>query len=256
MLRFERDVHAYAPKCTESVCRLTGNRRRQSRTQPRLAETANLCFTITALPRFLPADSMNDVTLLFQRLQKGDSVAADELAPLVYAELRRIAAAKMARERPGQTLQATSLVHEAWLRLGDGVFSNRAHFFAAAAEAMRRILVERARRKSREKRGGGDAEHVDIDEVEIAAPEGNEEETLAVHEALEHLAARDARQAEIVKLRYFVGFSFEETAEVLGISSRTAKREWAYARAQLFRDIRARQAPLQDGRNFSPGAQK
>ena len=118
---------------------------------------------------------MNEVTLLLQRLQKGESVAAEELAPLVYTELRRLAAAKMAREQSGHTLQATALVHEAWLRLGDGVFANRAHFFAAAAEAMRRILVERARRKSREKRGGGDVEHVDIDEVEIAAPDGKRE---------------------------------------------------------------------------------
>jgi RNA polymerase sigma factor (TIGR02999 family) len=111
-------------------------------------------------------------------------------------------------------LQATALVHEAWLRLGDGVFANRAHFFAAASEAMRRILVERARRKHREKRGGG-AEHVDVDDLEIAAPLGNEEESLAVDEALDRLAAHDARKAEVVKLRYFVGCSFEETARCL-----------------------------------------
>jgi RNA polymerase sigma factor (TIGR02999 family) len=142
----------------------------------------------------------------------------------------------MAREQPGHTLQPTALVHEAWLRLGDGVFANRAHFFAAASEAMRRILVERARRKHREKRGGG-AEHVDVDDLEIAAPPGNEEESLAVDEALDRLAAHDARKAEVVKLRYFVGFSFEETAEVLGISVPTAKREWAYARAWLHQEI-------------------
>jgi RNA polymerase sigma factor (TIGR02999 family) len=181
---------------------------------------------------------MSDVTQLLHAIDPGDPKAADLLLPLVYEELRRLAAAKMDREKPGQTLQATALVHEAWLRLGDGVFANRAHFFAAASEAMRRILVERARRKHREKRGGG-AEHVDVAELEIAAPLGNEEESLAVHEALDRLAAHDARKAEIVKLRYFVGFSFEETAEVLGISVPTAKREWAYARAWLHQEIAA-----------------
>lgn len=180
---------------------------------------------------------MSDVTLLLQRLQQGDSLAADELAPLVYTELRRLAAAKMARERPGHTLQATALVHEAWLRLGDGVFANRAHFFAAAAEAMRRILVERARRKSREKRGGGDVEHVDLDDVEIAAPVSNEEEILAVNDALDQLAALHPEKAELVKLRYFAGLTFEEVAEVMGISLTTAKRDWAYARGWLHRKI-------------------
>ena len=179
---------------------------------------------------------MSEVTRVPSALQQGDPRAADKLLPLIYAELRRLAAAKMAREQPGHTLQATALVHEAWLRLGDGVFANRAHFFAAASEAMRRILIERARRKHREKRGGG-AEHVDVAELEIAAPLGNEEESLAVHEALDRLAAHDARKAEVVKLRYFVGFSFEETAEVLGISVPTAKREWAYARAWLHQEI-------------------
>jgi len=183
---------------------------------------------------------MSEITRVLSALQQGDPRAADELLPLIYAELRRLAAAKMAREQPGHTLQATALVHEAWLRLGDVVFANRAHFFAAASEAMRRILIERARRKYREKRGGG-AEHVDVADLEIAAPLGNEEESLAVHEALDRLAAHDARKAEIVKLRYFVGFSFEETAEVLGISVPTAKREWAYARAWLHQEIAADQ---------------
>jgi len=182
------------------------------------------------------ADVMSDVTRLLHALQAGESSAADELLPLIYAELRRLAAAKMAREQPGHTLQPTALVHEAWLRLGDGVFENRAHFFSAAAEAMRRILVESARRKHREKRGAG-AEHVDADELEIAAPQGNAEESIAVHEALDRLAAHDARKAEVVKLRYFVGFSFEETAEVLGVSVPTAKRDWAYARAWLHQEI-------------------
>ena len=177
-------------------------------------------------------------TPLVNATANGDFKDADTLLPLIYSELRRLAAAKMAREQPGQTLQATALVHEAWLRLGDGDFANRAHFFAAASEAMRRILVERARRKHREKRGGG-AEHVNVDEFEIAAPPGNEEESLAVDEALERLAGHDARKAEVVKLRYFVGFSFEETAEVLGISVPTAKRDWAYARAWLHQEIAA-----------------
>ena len=155
----------------------------------------------------------------------------------VYAELRQIAAAKMAREQPGHTLQATALVHEAWLRLGDGVFENRAHFFGTAAEAMRRILVDRARRKNSRKHGGG-VEHRDIDEMEIAMPLGDDDEMLAVHEALNRLATYDPRKAELVKLRYFAGLSFEEAAEVLGISVRTAARDWDFARAWLHREIR------------------
>ena len=128
-------------------------------------------------------------------------------------------------------------MHEAWIRLGEGVFANRSHFFAADGEAMRRILIDRARRKYREKRGGR-AEHVELDDLEIAAPETNEEEALAIHEALDRLAAQDSRKAEVVKLHYFVGFSFEETAEALEISVPTAKRDWAYARAWLHEDIR------------------
>ena len=191
---------------------------------------------------------MSEVTHILEAIQRGDAKAAEELLPLVYGELRRLAAQKMAREQPGHTLQATALVHEAWLRLGADAqpgWQTRAHFFAAAAEAMRRILVERARRKHREKRGGG-AEHVDVAELEIAAPLGNEEESLAVHEALDRLAAHDARKAEVVKLRYFVGFSFEEAAEVLGISVPTAKRDWAYARAWLHQEIGPDRQPLLD----------
>ena len=186
-----------------------------------------------------PAADMSDVTFLLQRLQNGEPVAAGELAPLVYKELRRLAASKMARDRAGLNMQPTSLVHEAWLRLGGGEFQNRQHFFAAAAQAMRRILVERARRKQAEKRGGGEAAHVDIDEIEIIAAPAKDEETLAVDEALERLAVHDPRQAELVKLRYFVGLSFDEAAEILGISVRTAKGEWAHARAWLFREIQA-----------------
>lgn len=181
---------------------------------------------------------MSDITSVLQDLAQGRAGAADELLSLIYTELRQLAAAKMAREQPGHTLQATALVHEAWLRLGDGVFANRAHFFGAASEAMRRILIERARRKFRHKRGGN-AEHVDLADIEIAAPHGNEEEALAVNEALDLLAAHDRRKAEVVKLRYFVGFTFEETAEVLGISVPTAKSDWAYARAWLHQQIAA-----------------
>lgn len=185
-----------------------------------------------------PEHAAVDVTRILNAIRMGEAPASDELMAAVYAELRRIAAAKMAREKPGQTLQATALVHEAWLRLGEGVFENRAHFFAAAAEAMRRILVERARRKSSAKHGAG-AEHCDIEEVEIAAPLGDDDEMLAVHDALDRLAAYDPRKAELVKLRYFVGLPFEEAAEVLGISVRTAARDWDFARAWLHREIGA-----------------
>jgi RNA polymerase sigma factor (TIGR02999 family) len=180
---------------------------------------------------------MSDVTRVLEAIQHGDARAGEELLPLVYAELRQLARAKMAREQPGHTLQPTALVHEAWIRLGGARFENRAHFFGAAAEAMRRILVERARRHQREKRGGG-AELLNVDDVEIAAPTSNHAELLAVHEALDLLAARDPRKAELVKLRYFGGLSFEETASVLGISVPTAHRDWAYARAWLHQEMR------------------
>ena len=180
---------------------------------------------------------MSDVTRLLAAIQHGDARAGEELLPLVYAELRQIARAKMAREQPGHTLQPTALVHEAWLRLGEQSFENRAHFFGAAAEAMRRILVESARRKLREKRGSG-AEHCDVDEVEIAAPAGGGDELLRVHEVLDRLAAEDAQKAELVKLRFFVGLSLLEAGAVLGLPERTAKRHWAYARAWLFDAIR------------------
>jgi RNA polymerase sigma factor (TIGR02999 family) len=180
--------------------------------------------------------AMSDVTRLLDAIQRGDSRAGEELLPLVYSELRQLARAKMAREQPGHTLQATALVHEAWMRLGDARFENRAHFFGAAAEAMRRILIERARRKLSAKHGAG-AEHVDADDIEIAAPNAKDDELLAVHEALDALAVHDARTAELVKLRYFVGLSIEEAADVVGISARTAKRDWTYARAWLYQAI-------------------
>ena len=180
---------------------------------------------------------MDEVTRLLEAFQDGRAQGED-LLPLVYKELRALARAKMAREQPGHTLQATALVHEAWLRLGDQSFANRAHFFAAAAEAMRRILIERARRKLAAKHGAG-AEHLDVDDVEITAPAAKDDELLAVHESLDALAAHDTRKAELVKLRYFVGLTIEEAAEVLGISAPTAKRDWTYARAWLFRAIQA-----------------
>jgi RNA polymerase sigma factor (TIGR02999 family) len=168
-------------------------------------------------------------------MERGELPPAEELLPLVYEELRRLAAHKMAQEAPGQTLQPTALVHEAWLRLGaDGQppWRNRAHFFAAAAEAMRQILVERARRRMALKRAGG-ASRVSLDEVEIPIEAADDERLLAVDEALEQFAARDPRKAELVKLRYFIGMSFEEAASVLGIAVPTAKKWWAYSRAWL-----------------------
>ena len=176
--------------------------------------------------------SGNEVTRILHAIRQGEARAGDELMSAVYAELRRIAAAKMACEQPGHTLQATALVHEAWLRLGEQTFENRAHFFSAAAEAMRRILVERARRKGSPKHGAG-AEHCDLAKLEIAAPLADGDELLAVHDALADFARHDARKAELVKLRYFAGLSFEEAADVLGVSVITAKRDWAYARAWL-----------------------
>jgi RNA polymerase sigma factor (TIGR02999 family) len=183
---------------------------------------------------------MNEVTQLLQAMERGDAKSADQLLPLVYDELRRLAAARMARESPGQTLQPTALVHEAWLRLAGGAspqFSGRAHFFGAAAEAMRRILIERARRKAARRHGGGQ-QRVDIDEIEIAAP-AQDDELLAVNDALDKFAALDRTKAELVKLRFFAGLTLEQAAGVLGVSEPTAKRWWAYARAWLFEECQS-----------------
>ncbi|HMP82029.1 MAG TPA: sigma-70 family RNA polymerase sigma factor [Verrucomicrobiota bacterium] len=184
---------------------------------------------------------MTDVTQILDRVHSGDPLAASELLPLVYQELRRIAAHRMAGESPGHTLQPTALVHEAWLRLvdkdGQAQFQNCAHFFGAAAEAMRRILIDRARRKQAQKHGGG-KEHVDVDDVDIPAPAGDEE-LLAVNDALDRFAKVDVQKAELVKLRYFVGMTIEEAATVLGVSEPTAKRWWAYARAWLFEAVKS-----------------
>ena len=181
---------------------------------------------------------MSDLTLLLDALHRGEPDAAGALLAQVYAELRALARAKMAREQPGHTLQPTALVHEAWMRLGEQRFENRAHFFGAAAEAMRHILVDRARHKLAVRHGGGQ-ERVDVDDIEIAAPTPKDDELLTVHEALGKFAAHDPRKAELVKLRYFAGLSIDEAADVLGISAPTAKRDWTYARAWLFRAISA-----------------
>ncbi len=183
---------------------------------------------------------MSDLTHVLDRVQQGDARAAGELLPLVYDELRQLAFAKMARESAGHTLQPTALVHEAWLRLGGDAaptFENRAHFFGAAAEAMRRILIERARRRLAAKRGSG-VEVVDLDEIEIPSPVADDDQLLAVNEALEKFSALDPRKAELVKLRYFVGMSFDEAASALGIAVPTAKQWWAYARAWLTVELR------------------
>ncbi|HVA47585.1 MAG TPA: ECF-type sigma factor [Pirellulales bacterium] len=182
---------------------------------------------------------MSDVTRILSAIEQGDPHAAEQLLPLVYDELRRLAAQKLGQEKPGQTLQATALVHEAYLRLVDVKqaqdWNSRGHFFAAAAEAMRRILVDRARRKRSRKRGGG-RDRVPLDEANLAAAQ-DAEEVLAVDEALAGLAAADAQAAELVKLRYFAGLSIPEAAEALDISPRSADRLWAYARAWLRRAI-------------------
>ena len=173
-------------------------------------------------------------------MERGDPKAAAELLPIVYQELRLLAAQRMASEAAGHTLQPTALVHEAWMRLGGTdtpAFQNRAHFFGAAAEAMRRILIEHARRRRAAKRGAG-VEVVDVDGLEICSSVADDDQLLAVHEALEKFAAVDERKAELVKLRYFVGLNFEEAAAALGIAVPTAKQWWAYARAWLTVEVR------------------
>ncbi len=181
---------------------------------------------------------MNDVTRILRSIDSGDPHAANELLPLVYDELRKLAAAKMANEAAAHTLQATALVHEAWLALvgNENVrWEGRAHFFGAAAEAMRRILINNARRRKAVRHGGGQ-QRLDIHSIEVAAHR-NDDEMLAVNDALEKLAAHDSRKAELVKLRYFAGLTNEEAASLLGISEPTAKRDWTYARAFLLAAI-------------------
>jgi RNA polymerase sigma factor (TIGR02999 family) len=173
-------------------------------------------------------------------MECGDIQAADQLLPLVYEELRKLAAVKMAREPAGQTLQATALVHEAWLRLGgerQPTWQNRAHFFAAAAEAMRRILIDRARRRLAQRRGGRQ-ERVSLSEVELTAV-ADDERVLAVNEALERFANHDPQKAELVKLRYFAGLTLEEAARSLDVSLPTVNRWWAYSRAWLIQEMKS-----------------
>jgi RNA polymerase sigma factor (TIGR02999 family) len=183
---------------------------------------------------------MSEVTRILTAIEQGIAKSTDELLPVVYNELRRLAAHKMSAEPAGHTLQPTALVHEAWLKLvapPAQSWQNRAHFFGAAAEAMRRLLIARARRKGRQRRGAG-AAHLDVDDLEIASP-APDDQLLALNDALDRFAALEPQQAELVKLRYFVGLKIDEAAEVLGISKATAKRWWAYARAWLFNEIQA-----------------
>jgi RNA polymerase sigma factor (TIGR02999 family) len=191
---------------------------------------------------------MKDVTRILSAIEQGDPQAAEQLLPLVYDELRKLAAQKLAQEKPGQTLQATALVHEAYLRLVDPDqaegWDSRGHFFAAAAEAMRRILIENARRKRAEKHGG-DRKRQDLDGVEIAIG-GPSEDLLALDDALTQLVAEDPVKGELVKLRYFAGLSVEEAARVLGISRATADRFWHYAKVWLFCALRGPEEPRDD----------
>jgi RNA polymerase sigma factor (TIGR02999 family) len=188
---------------------------------------------------------MNAITQVLNAIEQGDPSAAEQLLPLVYDELRRLAAQRMAQEKPDQTLQATALVHEAYLRLVDVEraqhWSGRGHFFAAAAEAMRRILVENARRRRGVKHGGG-LQRVDLDEAVSCAPEPADD-LLSLSEALDRLAGEDPIKAELVKLRYFAGLSVQEAADALGISRATADRYWAYAKVWLYRAVAGRDGP-------------
>ncbi|MEY2878388.1 MAG: hypothetical protein RLZZ15_768 [Verrucomicrobiota bacterium] len=183
---------------------------------------------------------LSELTLILQRVESGDALAAEQILPLVYDELRKLAAAKMARESASQTLQPTALVHEAWLRLGGEAqpqWKNRAHFFAAAAEAMRRILIENARRRHAARHGGG-LEKISANATgfDVAVPLADAE-LILLNEALDNLAAHDPRKAELVKQWYFVGLTVQEAARELGISERTAERDWVYARAWLMNEI-------------------
>jgi len=196
---------------------------------------------------FLPAtfwtvilDRMSEVTHILSAIEQGDPHAAEQLLPLVYDELRKLAAARLADEKPGQTLQATALVHEAYLRLVDADqaqrWDSRGHFFAAAAEAMRRLLIDQARRKRRPKHGG-DRTRISLDEA-LCLRETPADDLLALDEALQKLANEEPAKAELVKLHHFAGLSLEEAGKILGVSHRTAKRHWAYARAWLYAAVR------------------
>ena len=181
-----------------------------------------------------------EITLVLRRIERGEEPAADQLLTLVYRDLRRLAAARMANEHPGQTLQSTALVHEAWLRLGadqQPAWQSRAQFFAAAAEAMRRILIDRARRRGAQRHGGGH-EHINIDDIEVAAS-SDDARVLRVNDALEKFGLEEPEKAELVKLRYFAGLTLDEAAQALDIAEPTARRWWTYARAWLTKELRA-----------------
>jgi len=192
--------------------------------------------------------AMSEVPRILTAVEQGDPSAAEQLFPLVYDELRKLAAARLANEKPGQTLQATALVHEAYVRLvgadQEKSWDNRGHFFAAAAEAMRRILIESARRRSRGKRGGG-RQKVDLDPVALGV-DMPVDHLLALDEALDRLAQRDAQTAELAKLHCFAGLSIEQAAAALGISGRTAYRDWSFAQAWLYREIRGSESSSND----------
>jgi RNA polymerase sigma factor (TIGR02999 family) len=191
---------------------------------------------------------MSDVTHILSAIEQGDPQASEQLLPLVYEELRKLAAARLAQEKVGQTLEATALVHEAYLRLVDTARAQhwdcRGHFFSAAAEAMRRILVDQARRKRRPKHGG-DRKRIDLNEA-LSISDATDDDVLALHEALEQLAREEPAKVELVKLHFFAGLSLEEAGAILGISERTAKRHWAYARAWLYAAIRDGSASSSD----------
>lgn len=195
---------------------------------------------------------MDAIAQILERCATGDPSSADALLPLIYDELRHLAARRLAQERPGQTLQATALVHEAWLKVGAGRhhdWAGRRHFFSAAAEAMRRILIDNARRKRTERHGGQwlRVDSADFDELPGAAPnEHSADRVVRLDEALDRFASAEPRKAELVKLRYFTGLNLKEAAEVLGISEPTAKRDWAFARAWLFRELQRSETPTED----------
>jgi RNA polymerase sigma factor (TIGR02999 family) len=197
------------------------------------------CSVIWLIHRFSAVNS-GEITVILQSIERGDEQVADRLLPLVYGELRRLASARMAHEPAGHTLQPTALVHEAWLRLGADQqpdWKSRAQFFAAAAEAMRRILIDSARKRLAQRRGGGQ-EHVNIDDIDIA-PAGDDARVLKVNDALEKFAIDEPEKAELVKLRYFAGLTLEEAAQALSIAEPTARRWWIYARACLIKEMSA-----------------
>jgi RNA polymerase sigma factor (TIGR02999 family) len=203
-----------------------------------MRDSLDPCFSFSPSLWYLET-SMSDVTRILHAMESGDARAADELLPLVYDELRKLAAHRMAQEQPGHTLQPTALVHEAWLRLvtdGNPRFEGRGHFFAAAAEAMRRILVDRAREKMSLKRGAR-AERVNLDELEVAVA-ADDETLLALDDALAKLAKEDADSAEFIKLKFFAGLTNAQAAQTLGIPERTARRHWSFARVWLYRELR------------------